>query len=212
MGSLALIKPALVLYSQRIDGAPYVNCLPYSICSVLRWMGYDVPDRYGMTLRKASGVPVAPGQGTSYAHMQKALASILPKAPVTFGKVTEDELFNDLPKVGKRNRYKDVYSVVVHMEKLPRWLRRHVGFTWEGRHAIVVGGQRVCNGADGLVGQYDHSAHRNERELWWMDPMGRPSRGYAGDWALMTDVLPALARANDAQYILCVHGQRKTAV
>jgi len=164
-----------------------------------------------MTLRKASGVAVQDGLGTSYANMQDAFDKILPRAPVVFGKVTEDELFNDLPKVGRRNTYKDVYSVICQMENLPRHLRRHVGLTWRGLHAIAVAGQRICNGEDGMVGNYDHTAHRNKREVYWMDPMGRTSRGYDGEWALTSDVFPATRHDADG-FIKCIHATKKSAV
>lgn len=47
-----------------------------TVCTVLRWIGYDVPADYGMTIRQATGIPVAPHVGTSYSAMRKALANL----------------------------------------------------------------------------------------------------------------------------------------
>lgn len=193
---LALTAPALTFYSQRIDGRPFVNCLPYSVCPVLRWMGYDVPSTYGMELRKASRVPVAEGRGTSYADIRRALGRILPDAPVKFGAVTDEELILLLPQAKKPNRA-NVVSVIARMERLPRHLRRHVGYTWEGLHALTIAQRRRAPDRTWM--------------LYLMDPMGRTYRGYRGEWIRQGDLTPALKRS-DTGLVRCIYGVRGSAV
>lgn len=204
-------RSRLFFFSQTIDGRPFVNCLPYSLCEVIRWAGYAVPDTYGMTLRLASGVDVAEHVGTGYSDMKKALRAELPAAMAAgvfiFGQVTDDELFGDLPKFRMANTLKDVYSVIARMQDLPRYLRRHVGYTWVGRHAIAIGGRRVCNGVEGGI----HTGHSGIFEVWWMDPMGRTTEGYSGEWTPWDGVRPALWRTPSGM-IRCIHAQKGTAV
>lgn len=198
--SLPIVDPARTFYSQRIDGRPFVNCLPYSICPVLRWAGYDVPPDYGMQLRQASGVPVAPGRGTSYADMRRALVSILPDAlafgVVTFDAVSDAEMLNVLLPRAKRPNRGSVVSIICRMERLPRPLRRHVGYTWTGLHALTLWQRRQA--PDGSYAVY------------LSDPMGRTYRGYSGEWVAWTDIVDALKR-NDAGLIRCIHARRGTA-
>jgi len=172
---LAIISPALVFYSQRVDGKPYVNCVPYTMCTVMRWMGYDVPKTYGMRLRQAAGVPVREGLGTSYAQMNKAIDKLEPLAPVLFNKITEAELLAALPVDDTAGM---VISVQARMEKLPESLRRPtVGLGYEGWHGIALAGQRDNGGT---------------QQVWWMDPMGKASLGYVGLWVDWDDVADAL--------------------
>lgn len=192
---LAITDPALYFYSQRVDGRPFVNCLPYSLCPVLRWMGYDVPRDYGMQLRLASGVPVAPGRGTSTADMKRALARILPAAPVTFGSVSDAELVALLPRKAKPYRG-SVVSVIARMERLPSHYRRLVGYTWEGLHALTLAQRRRAPDGSWL--------------LYLMDPMGRTWRGYEGEWIAQAQLIPALHR-NSAGLVRVTYGRRGTA-
>ena len=192
---LGVTDPALVFYSQRVDGRPFVNCLPYSICPVLRWMGYDVPKDYGMELRKASGVPVAEGRGTSYADMKRALARILPDAPVTFGAVTDEGLAALLPQSKKPARA-NVVSIICRMERLPAHYRRLVGHTWEGLHGLTLAQRRRAPDGTWM--------------LYLMDPMGRTYRGYMGEWIRQGELTPALKR-NEAGLVRVIYGERGTA-
>lgn len=203
--------PRLVFYSQTVDGRPFVNCLPYSICPVLRYAGYQVPTNYGMAIRVASGVPVAPHAGTSYADMKRALTKLFPEMMaaklIIFGKMTDAELLADLPRWGRKNKTKDVMSVTCRMHELPRYLRRLVGYNWVGKHAIGLGGYRLCNGTDG--GR--HQDHANVAEVWWMDPMGRTTNQYYGQWVPWDEVKDHLGRSADGM-VKCVHAQKGTAL
>lgn len=193
--ALSIIEPGRTFYSQRVDGRPFVNCYPYSICPVLRWMGYDVPKDFGMQLRKASGVPIAEGRGTSKSDMKRAIAKLLPDAPVEYGALTDGELVNYLARAAKPNKG-GVVSIACRMQRLPRHLRRHCGYTWEGLHALTLHGRKKAPDGTWL--------------LYLSDPMGRTYRGYEGEWVRMADLTPALQR-NSAGLIYAIRGMRGTA-
>jgi hypothetical protein len=193
--TLPIAEPVRRFYSQRVDGRPFVNCLPYSICPVLSWAGYAVPTDYGMTIRKASGVPVAEHRGTSYADMRRALAKLIPDHPLVFGAVTDGELINLMARAAKPNKGA-VASVVMRMERLPRNLRRHVGYSWEGLHGLTVHGRKRAPDGTWLI--------------YLSDPMGRTYRGYEGEWVRFADIQPALKR-NNAGLIHTVSAYRGTA-
>jgi hypothetical protein len=179
--SLPTGEPSRTFYSQRVDPKPWVNCLPYSLCPVLSWMGYAVPRDYGSQLRKASGVPMADGRGTSYADMRRALTKLLPGHRVVIGAVSDGELINLLAKRAKPGLAgTNVVSVTARMERLPTHLRRHVGKGWEGLHALTL-----------------HMRKRAPDGTWLVylsDPMGRTYRGYTGEWVRWGDISPALKR------------------
>lgn len=202
-----IVKGAVYYYTQRVDGRPFVNCMMYSLCSVLRWMGYQVPKDYGMTLRKASGVAVQPGLGTSVADSKRALAKALPSATVMHAALPAGDLWRMLPRVGKRNRAKSVVRVMARMQALPRGLRRWCGYEWVGTHAVALAWARVC---DGSVTDDTHAGHWQRPEVWWMDPMGKPSKGYAGEWVSWDEIQPALVRSSEGG-IRCSWGVRNTA-
>jgi hypothetical protein len=206
-----IVKGDLYFYTQRVDGRPFVNCMLYSLCSVLRWMGYDVPKDYGMTLREASGVPVREGKGTSTYDTKVAMKKLLPAAPMLYGALTDSDLWDLLPRAGapaRKQRGKAVIRVMARMHQLPTYLRRHVGYDWVGGHAIAVGGKRICNGEDG--GER-HAGHSNVQEIYWMDPMGKPSKGYDGEWAVFSSVRPSLYR-NSEGAVRAAYGIKNTAV
>lgn len=200
---LPIIKPALRFWSQRIDGRPFVNCLPYSICPALRWAGYDVPDTFGMDIRLAAGVPVAPGRGTSHADMKRGLRRLGfdvdttsgDDAVVRFTAETDVALLELLPRRARPNRG-SVVSVIARMERLPHYLRRHVGHTWEGLHGLTLYQRR--------------RAPDGSWQVYYSDPMGRTWRGYQGEWVAWADLVPALHR-NDAGLVRVVHCRRGTA-
>lgn len=194
--SLPIGEPELRFFSQRVDGRPFVNCLPYSICPVLGWMGYAVPTDYGMQLRKASGVPVADGRGTSHADMRRALGRELPDAPVIFASVSDAELINLLPTARKPKRG-NVVSIIARMERLPRNLRRFCGYSWEGLHGLSLMQRKRAPDGTWLV--------------YLTDPMGRTYRGYDGEWVRLGDVTPALKR-NANGLVRVVYGERGSAI
>jgi hypothetical protein len=115
---------------------------------------------------------------------------------VTFGKLSEVDLFDRLAQPGKRNTLKIVASVAVHMEELPRYLRRLVGYTWVGLHEITFGATQVL--PDGT------------RQVYWMDPMGRSYRGYVGEWVNWADVQHAIVQ--DGGLLRVMWGVKKTAI
>jgi len=194
--TLPITEPTRRFYSQRVDGRPFVNCLPYSICPVLSWLGYEVPDTFGMELRRASGVPVAEGRGTSYADMRRALDRLLPDAPIRFGAVQDAELINLLAQK-KRPDARSVVSVICRMEKLPRYLRRFCGYSWEGLHGLTLHGRKRAPDGTWLV--------------YLTDPMGRTYRGYNGEWVRYEELRPALKR-NGEGLVRIIEGVRGGAV
>ena len=129
--ALPIATPARVFYSQRVDGRPYVNCLPYSICSALAFMGYDVPKDYGMQMRQASGVPMGEHRGTSFADMRARHQTPVARCANRVWRVDEGGLLNLLASKKRPNR-KNVVAFTASMERMPRHLRRHCGYTWEG--------------------------------------------------------------------------------
>jgi hypothetical protein len=159
-------------------------------------MGYEVPTDYGMQLRRASGVPVAPGRGTSHADMRRALGRLLPAAEVTFANVTDGELINLLPTAKKPNRG-NVMSIICAMQRLPRNLRRHCGYDWAGLHGLSLMQRRRAPDGTWLV--------------YLTDPMGRTYRGYEGEWVRFADVQPALKR-NANGLVRVIYGARGSAV
>lgn len=194
--ALPIGTPSRTFYSQRVDGRPFVNCLPYSICPVLAWMGYEVPKDYGMTLRKASGVPMGEGRGTSHSDMRRALDKLHPGAPITFANVDDGGLLNLLATAKKPSKGA-VVSIIARMERLPKNLRRHVGYTWEGLHGLTL-----------------HQKKRAPDGTWLLyltDPMGRTYRGYEGEWIRQADLTPALKR-NANGLVRVVYGGRGGAV
>jgi hypothetical protein len=194
--TLSLTDPDAVFYSQRVDGRPFVNCLPYSICPVLRWMGYDVPRDYGMQLRQAARVPVAEGRGTSQADMRRALDRLLPDAPVTFANVDDAQLIELVPQRKRPNRA-NVLSIICRMERLPSHYRRLVGRSWEGLHGMTV-----------------YQRRRNPDGTWSLfisDPMGRTWRGYAGEWISQAELTPALKR-NSQGLVRIIYGRYGSAI
>lgn len=148
-----------------------------------------------MTLRKASGVPVAEGRGTSHADMKRAIGKLLPNAPITFGAVSDAGFINLLPRLAKPNMG-NVAEVCFRMERLPKYLRRHCGYTWEGLHAMAIHGRKRAPDGTWLV--------------YLTDPMGRTYRGYDGEWVRIADLTPAFKR-NSAGLIQVAYGYRKTA-
>lgn len=202
-----IVKGAVYFYTQRVDGRPFVNCMMYSLCSVLRWVGYDVPKDYGMTLREASGVPVQPKLGTSTADTKRALAKALPTATLLHAALADGDLWRLLPRVGRRNRAKAVVRITARMHHLPRRLRRWCGYEWVGTHAMALAWARTC---DGSVTDDAHAGHWQRQEVWLMDPMGKPSKGYAGEWVGWDELAPALVR-NSEGGIRCSWGVKSTA-
>jgi hypothetical protein len=223
-------------FSQRVDGRPFVNCMLYSLCTVLGWMGYELPldddgaMRYGMTLRNASGRPLytdgtadgskgGKAQGTNVADTKRALAKLLPSAPVVYGAISEADLIGMLPRPGHRNRHKAVVRISVRMIKLPLYMRRFVGFDWTGLHAATLAGQRVCNGEDGGD---RHRYHINVQEVLFLDPFARAVDGegqpYDGDWLPLDNLKPGLrlvptpVGAETELFYPVTYGRRNTAV
>ena len=232
MTGLPIGKGRSQFFSQRVDGRPFVNCMMYSLSTVLRWMGYEVPvepdgtSHYGMTLRVASGrslysdgtddgsrggVP----QGSTIADTRKALAKLLPNAPVQYGVLTPDQLFDILRVPGRGRQRKAVVRVTLRPILLPRFYRRFVGYDWAGKHAATLVGKRVCNGGDG--GER-HAYHINVREVLYLDPMGRKQPDgdpYAPDWLPLDNLLDAVDRqalSDGSRGVVVTYGYRDSAV
>jgi hypothetical protein len=177
-GVASLGDPDLFFYTQRVDGRPFVNCFPYATCTTVAWSGHSTPADFGMTIRRASGIPVAPKKGMNFADILRSLRA-LDITNISVETATNDDLIAMLPVNGTAGTGKSVVTVVARMDKLPRHLRRLVGLDWEGWHAIAIGATKL---------------EGSSRYVWWMDPMGKPSTGYAGEWALWNDVKNTLRR------------------
>lgn len=208
--TLPVVPGKLVFYSQRIDGRPFVNCGPYSLCTVLRWMGYDVPADYGMTIRRASGIPVEPHRGMSWAALIRAARKVLPDVALTKGTISMADMLTKLRRKGHRGRHAAVFVVgVPNTDKLPRHYQRLVGQNYDGGHYIVVAGVRYTN----------DFGSRIPPTVKILDPMGRTTppknapadwQPYSGDWIAVSDLEPALQRGKDGN-IKSIYGFRNTA-
>ena len=196
-------RPAVVVYSERPGGrvnGQYQNCVLASGCDSLRFMGYQVPGDFTLTLRRAIGRNGPLG----FNDLKHALQAVLPQAPMRFTQVREAD-FLDLIRVTsapwRRNRTRAVVAVEAVMSRLPRKLQRPVGFDWvnahpRGRHALAIAGQRTAS--DGSI------------EVLVLDPMGNLARGYKGQWASWQSVLPALVQGSIG--IKAVYGIKGSAV
>jgi hypothetical protein len=167
--------PALKFYTMRVDPKPWANGMMYALCTLLRKLGYLVGKDYGMTLRRASGVPIkVNGEpvGTTIEDTKTALAELIPDAAVKYGAYT-NEAFVDALEAG------EVIRVMARYEDLTRHLKRWIrdDAPWRGLHAIVIAKTKVVSGT---------------RWVWWMDPMGKPSEGYSGEWVKWSEVKDAL--------------------
>jgi hypothetical protein len=204
VNALPIKRPAAItLYPETVDGRPYVNCMPYASCSVLRWMAYDVPANYGKTIRTATGVPVndhlGHPQGINFPELVSGLTALFPTAPIEHGAPFDAQGITDLlPQPGKKNRNHAVFAVAVpHMTDLSDHLRRWCGMSYKDGHAFALGGKQIA--PDGIV------------QWWWMDMMADTSKGFAGEWVNVDDVYPALEKASSG-LIKCVYGVKGSAI
>jgi hypothetical protein len=154
------------------------DCMFAALCTPLSFLGLDLQPEFVGELRKASGVAVfdkkGKPQGTSTAASQRAITKLFGELPgLMFGGLDDTELLDGLESGDF------VARVIVANQKLPIRVRRWVGRNWDGFHAIALGGARVQDG---------------QREVFWMDPAGRPKHGYAGEWLVYKDVSGAFQR------------------
>lgn len=166
----------------------FSSCMFAALCSILTWMGYRLPlarkeastppENFVHALHAASGAPL--DQGTSIRHTRRALRKVLPGADLVYGHLSAEELLRELEKGA-------AIRVTARLSDLPPRLQRHAGSI--GVHAFCMIGTRICNGGEGV-----HENHNDVREVFWMDPMGRPSTGYDGDFVPWGDVEPHLRR------------------
>jgi hypothetical protein len=161
--------PGFQFFTQRIDGRPFVNCMAYSGASLVEFGGLDVPDTFGMTIRRASGVPIGPHRGMSVADVRRGLLKLIPWARLLGSRKSETD-FLELVASGQ-----DV-AVMINFEKVPQEvrLRDFVG-SYTGGHSAVITGTRV---------------YRGNRQVRLFDPMA-PS-GHAGRWYRWSNVMPYL--------------------
>ena len=189
----AYAEPKLQFFTQRIDGRPFVNCMFYALCSVLRWAGWAVSPTFGMDLRLASGKPLinpvtGEGQGSSIADSKRALVRLGMTSGLRHGQMTEAELLEYVVP--------GIVRVIVRMDdRLLPYVRRWCGKTWVGGHAVAIAGSRICNGR----GTGRHADHRGVREVLWLDPMAYGS--YKGDWLPWNEVKANLSRGSIGYYV-----------
>jgi hypothetical protein len=166
----------------------FASCMFAALCSVLAWMGYRLPlarkkentppENFVHALHLASGAPL--NEGTNIRHTKRALKELLPDADLAYGHLSEEELIDALEKGA-------AIRVTARLQDLPGFLQKHAGR--KGLHAFSMIGTRICNGGEGR-----HAGHQGEREVFWLDPMGRPSTGYDGDFVPWSDVREHLRR------------------
>jgi hypothetical protein len=156
---------------------PFTSCMFASLATVLEFMGLDLPvprresktppENFVLTLHKASGAPLV--RGTTTRESQKALRALFPYGTgVHFGLASDAALLKLLEVNAAR--------VMVSCGKLPRPLRRWIGYGYEGGHAVALGGVQGT-------------------KVFYMDPMGRPATGYRGEWVELADISEALFRS-----------------
>lgn len=198
--------PSVSLYSERIDGRPYINCVSYAACGTLRYGAYDVPANYGQMIRAATGVPLEDAhgnpQGIALADLVRGLKVLFPTAPIFSGAPFESiaTITAILPVPGHRNRHKAVLTVVIpRMSDLSDHLRRWCGLGYTEGHACNIGGTQI-EAATGRV------------QWWWMDMMADTSTGYAGEWVYPEDVYGALEKNRASGNVKCVYMLKGTAI
>jgi hypothetical protein len=195
-----IVRGILKFFSERGYGPPYVNCVEAAACSPIRWAGWDIPADYSKTLRTLTGVPIydADGnpQGTSFADLQVALQAAFPTAwsrgVFHFTGVTWPNLVQLLPLPNRRNAHRCVVEVLVDCSKLPSYLKTLVGQRYNGGHAFAFGAWRM--------GPSVHDATKTAEQVFVLDPMGKPWKGYSGAWADAVDVKPAIMTGSGGAY------------
>lgn len=166
---------------------PFKSCMFAALCSVLEWIGYDVPlvrtqpianapDNFVHLLHVNSGASLE--HGTTTAHTKKALevtfgADNIPL--VKYGLIPEPVFLEQLAGNWAAR-------VGVNMGKMPRHLRRWCGYGFTGAHAVALLDARVNAG---------------KQEVFLCDPMGRPSV-YGGEWVTWDSIRSAVNHTGDS--------------
>ena len=204
--SIASTGQKLFVTQRGYFAPPFSSCMFAALCSILTWMGYRLPlarakadtppDNFVLTLHEASGAGL--DESTSIRHTRRALNELLPGAGVMSGTLGNEDFIEELARGA-------AIRVMARLSDLPRHLQQHAGSSNKG-HAFCIIGTRVCNGADG--GR--HQGHHDVREVFWMDPMGRPSQGYKGEWVVWGDVRSVLKRRSGE--IIVTLGHRDAAI
>lgn len=170
---------------------PFTSCMFAALAMLLEWSGYRVPvarrlantppENFVKRLHLASGRPLT--TGSTIADTRTSLKALLPGTPIQFGTLSDQEFINELENGA-------AIRVSANLLDMPADLTN-----WSGRgnsnHAYAVIGTRVENGV---------------RQIYWLDPMGRPGAGYDGRWIAWDHVRRALKRdgANDL-YVTLTH-------
>lgn len=179
-------RGAIRFYSERNGGRPFNNCLICAALSVMRWMGYVVPDGYDDVIRAAIPLPDA-GRGTAMFEVTRAIATLANPAP-TLETLTEQDFLDNLKPVGGRGKGKSVFAVIVNTSKLPVHFQRLVGQGYDGLHGLAV-------------------VAKSGTDVYILDPMGKTTPGkddpsltfspYRGELIAWADLKPALVGAPD---------------
>ena len=163
----------------------FKSCMFAALAKLLEYAGYRVPlarrksqmppENFVLALHRASGAPL--NKGSTIRHSRVALRKLLPDAPVLFGAVSDLDLVGLLI---------DGYMVriAVNCGRLPNSLKRWVGESYNGGHAVTIEDPQMSE-EDGLT-------------VLWMDPMGKPWApfNYAGQRISIWDFLPAASRTD----------------
>jgi hypothetical protein len=187
----AIKRGIIKFFTERYAGRPFNNCLICAVMTVLRWMGYDVPQTYDDEIRVASGVPDYVGgkpRGMRFSEVMRGLRVLFTTLP-TWQAVTDQTLIDSLKIFGLRGKNKAVFAVTVRMTKLPDHYRRFAGLNYTGLHAYAV------------VAKRKDPERPDVLQLYILDPMQKTETpvGAPADWQpgefIDTDVLfPAVVR------------------
>lgn len=139
---------------------PFTACRFAEIAKQARAQGYDVPlarqpegvDNFVRDLQIAGDN--TPGNGSTMRQGQKAIRALLPDARFQFGTISDAELFDFVTRGA-------TVSFAVDCGKLPRYLKRFVGYGFNGGHYM---------GVDGVYGSLESF------DIDLSDAMYRPAR------------------------------------
>jgi hypothetical protein len=156
---------------------PFTACRFAVIAQILLRMGYQVPlerkpgaDNFVLDLQLAGDN--TPKNGSSMRQGQKAVAALLPDAPVLFGTITDTEMFD---AVG----HGATVGFAVNMGKMPRELKNFCGYGFNGGHYMAV--DAAYGGVDGF-------------DVDLNDPMYRPAKNAQPRRVAWNDIKDAIVR------------------
>lgn len=193
-------------YSERFGGKPYNNCMPCSLMTPLRFMGYVVEDGFDDVIREASGVPEyfdsGKPRGMGLADLKRATDALFPGAPIFYGALADADIKASLKRYGLRGKNKATFVIMLHMDMLPPHLRRWAGQNYDGGHAATLISKLDWDGEQ--VYMYDVMQPVDP-------PADAPDDWQPGEAVAWTDIEPALFR-NRSGKVQVAYAYKNTAV